>query len=368
MQFTTDYTEIIRQIHKIDPIAYGRTRNYLNGAVTKLSPYISRGVISTKQIAEIVLLKGYEPAQIESFLKELAWRDYFQQVWLFLGDEINKDIKQDQPDYDHHDISEGIINSSTGISAIDQGIIELKKTGYMHNHIRMYVASICCNIGKNHWLKPAKWMYYYLLDADWASNALSWQWTAGSFSSKKYYANQENINKYCNTNQNHTFLDLPYEEIPLLETPEILKRYIDIDFQTTLPARKEIVFDKEIPSYIYNFYNLDPEWCKEVFANRILLLEPSFFLKYPVCSNTIDFIIKLSNNIESIQIYVGEFDELCAKINPLEINYKEHPTNIHYKGIKHDRDWMFNKVKGYFPSFFGYWKKCSKYFNSNLSI
>ena len=199
MQFSTDYTEIIQQIHKIDPVAYGKTRNYLNGAVTKLSPYISRGVISTKQIAEIVLSKGYDPVQIESFLKELAWRDYFQQVWLFLGDEINKDIKQAQPNFDHYNISTAILNSSTGIKAIDLGIDELRNNGYLHNHIRMYVASICCNVGKNHWLKPAKWMYYYLLDADWASNALSWQWTAGSFSSKKYYANQENINKFGST-------------------------------------------------------------------------------------------------------------------------------------------------------------------------
>ncbi len=368
MQFSTDYTEIIQQIHKIDPVAYGKTRNYLNGAVTKLSPYISRGVISTKQIAEIVLSKGYDPVQIESFLKELAWRDYFQQVWLFLGDEINKDIKQAQPNFDHYNISTAILNSSTGIKAIDLGIDELRNNGYLHNHIRMYVASICCNVGKNHWLKPAKWMYYYLLDADWASNALSWQWTAGSFSSKKYYANQENINKFCNTNQSHTFLDVPYEKISQLETPEILKANLGFNLQTILPPNTANNFNRELPSYIYNFYNLDPQWGKQVNANRILLLEPSFFLKYPVCSNTLDFILKLSKNINNIQLFVGEFEELCAKIDPLQVNYKEHPTNIHYKGIIHDRDWMFKEVKGYYPSFFAYWKKCIKFFSSNFSI
>lgn len=367
MQFKTDYSEIIQQIHQIDPIAYGKTRNYINGAVTKLSPYISRGVISTKQVAQIVLSKGYKPKEIESFLKELAWRDYFQQVWLALGDDINNDIKQTQPNFNHTEISEAITHATTGLTAVDNGINELKNTGYLHNHIRMYVASITCNLGKNHWLKPAKWMYYYLLDADWASNALSWQWTAGSFSNKKYYANQENINKFCNTNQSGTFLDLSYEEIENIATPEILKKHEDFKLQTILPTQQEIQLDKDLPTYIYNFYNLDPIWDSGITANRILLLEPSFFKKYPVSSNTIDFIINLAKNIENIQIFVGEFDELSSQIDMLTLNFKEHPTNLHYTGIKHERDWMFKEVEGYYPSFFNYWKKCTKHFNSNFT-
>lgn len=366
MHFTTVYSEIIEQIHKIDPIAYGKTRNYINGANTKLSPYISRGVISTKQIAQIILSKGYKPSEIESFLKELTWRDYFQQVWLALGQNINKDIKQTQPGVKNFEIAEALTMASTGISAIDNGIIQLKRNGYLHNHIRMYVASIACNIAKNHWLKPAKWMYYYLLDADWASNALSWQWTAASFSNKKYYANQENINKYCFTNQKNTFLDVTYEEIHELEIPEILKKQANFNLKTVLPSPKKNQLNKNLPSYIYNFYNLDPNWGKEINANRILLLEPSFFEQYPVCSHTIDFILSLSNNIENIQIYVGEFDELCQLIDISRLNFKEHPTSLHYRGIKHERDWMFKEVKGYFPSFFAYWKKCIKYFDSNF--
>ena len=182
MQFETGYDAIIAQVHQIDPIAYGRSRNYLDGAVTRLSPYISRGVISTKQIAEIVLAKGYDLDQIERFLQELAWRDYFQRVWMALGDDINNDIKQPQPNVEHNGIPEALTNANIGITAVDRGIHDLKTDGYLHNHLRMYVASIACNVGRSYWLAPAKWMYYYLLDADWASNALSWQWVAGSFS------------------------------------------------------------------------------------------------------------------------------------------------------------------------------------------
>lgn len=55
---------------------------------------------------------------------------------------------------------------------------------------------LTCTIAQPHWLNPARWMNCHLLDGDLASNMLSWQWVASSFSSKKYYANQENINKY----------------------------------------------------------------------------------------------------------------------------------------------------------------------------
>lgn len=361
MSFTTNYDDVLSLLDKIDPIKYGKTRNYVDGAITRLSPYISRGVISTKQVAASVLARGYKPFEIESFLKELAWRDYFQQVWIAKNDEINSDLKQTQPNVKNNNISNAIIQANTSIEAVDKAINELKETGYMHNHLRMYVASIACNVAKSHWLQPARWMYYYLLDADWASNALSWQWVAGSFSSKKYFANQENINKYCYTNQTNTFLDVAYESIENINTPGVLQELTSLSLTTNFPVINSFVFDNILPTYIYNFYNLDCNWHKEIRANRVLLLEPSFFKEYPVCDTTIHFILDLAKNITNIQIAVGEFNEFFEGVEETKINYKEHPVNQHYKGIQHKRDWMFEEVEGYYPSFFTYWKKCEKY-------
>ena len=76
--FPTKYEEILDRIDAIDPVSYGRTRNFVDGDITFLSPYISRGVISTRFVAEKVLAKGYAPGQIIKFLQELAWRDYWQ--------------------------------------------------------------------------------------------------------------------------------------------------------------------------------------------------------------------------------------------------------------------------------------------------
>ena len=98
------------------------------------------------------------------------------------------------------------MEAKTGIQAIDKSIESLFETGYMHNHSRLYLATLTCNIGKSYWLHPAKWMYYHLLDGDWASNACSWQWVAGANSSKKYFANQENINKYTASKQLNPFM------------------------------------------------------------------------------------------------------------------------------------------------------------------
>ena len=358
----TNYHDIINQIDQIDPIQYGKTRNYLNGAVTRLSPYISRGVISTKQVAESVLSKGYSPREIESFLKELAWRDYFQLVWQELKSNINNDVKQTQPKFSNYQVPQSIVSVETGIEAIDKGILSLYENGYMHNHLRMYVASISCNIAQCHWLKPAKWMYYHLLDADWASNALSWQWVAASFSQKKYYANQENINKYCNTNQRHTFLDQTYEELPNLAIPEVLKVTNVPELTTILPKSDELHIKSSLPIYIYNFYNLDPKWDENLEANRILLLEPEHFMEYPVSEKTIQFVLELSKNIKDCQVYVGSFDSLQQLYTNQTFHYKEHPLNINYKGIQHERDWLFENIKGYFPSFFSFWKQAEKQF------
>ena len=94
--FPLAYAEILQRVRAIDPVKYASTRNYINGAVTYLSPYISRGIISTKLILSEVLKKGYKPAQIEKFIQELAWRDYWQQVWISKGNAINQDLKHPQ--------------------------------------------------------------------------------------------------------------------------------------------------------------------------------------------------------------------------------------------------------------------------------
>ena len=359
--FPTDYPSILGRIASIDPITYGKTRNYTDGAVTRLSPYIARGLISTQQVAQAVMARGYKPYQIESFLQELAWRDYFQQVWIAKGAYINTDLKQAQQPVNNYGLPLAVQQAATGISAIDEAIRQLYTTGYMHNHVRMYVAALCCNIARSHWQQPARWMYYHLLDADWASNALSWQWVAGSFSSKKYVANQENINKYCHSTQRGTFLDVPYEAFEHLEVPAVLQATLQPQWQTVLPQPAPLQLQANLPVYVYNFYNLDPTWDAEVEANRVLLLEPAMFEQYPISEATLSFVLALGQNTPGLQVCTGSFEQLQAQCGSAVIHYKEHPLNAHYRGTEHPRQWLCPQVQGYYPSFFSYWKKCRKH-------
>ncbi len=186
MNFPTKYSEILERIQEIDPIKYGQTRNHLDGAVTYLSPYISRGVISTKMVLDSVLSKGYPIEEIESFVKELSWRDYFQRLGQVRN--LDNEIKFPQSEVENLQMPISVIHAETGIHAIDHAIQDLYANGYMHNHMRMYTAALVTNIGKSHWLLPSKWMYFHLLDGDWASNRCSWQWVCGANSNKKTFS------------------------------------------------------------------------------------------------------------------------------------------------------------------------------------
>lgn len=369
ISFPTDHDLILERIEAINPIKYAQTRNYLNGRITYLSPYLSRGCISLPQILNSIIKKGYPVKSAEKLIQELAWREYYQRVWQAKGEQIWDDLKQPQQDIAHYSMISAITKANTGINIIDKEISNLSEIGYLHNHIRMYLSSIVCNIGKAHWLNPSKWMYFHLLDGDIASNNCSWQWVAGAFSSKKYYCNQENINKYTFTNQTDTFLDTSYEALVNMPIPIILQTTEDIDLNTKLPETQFPIIDINLPTLIYNSYNLDPNWKKGENANRILLLEPSHFKNYPVSEKVIEFVINLSKNITGIQLYVGEVDEIVnvynqSNVAPSEkIISKVHPAFKHYPGIREEREWMFPSVSGYYPSFFSYWKKCERILN-----
>lgn len=356
MSFSLLQADVLDAINRIDPIAYCKTRNFTDGAVTRLSPYISRGFISGKQVLESVLARGYDPKSIEKFIQELAWRDYWQQLWIHRKDRVNTAALANPAL--RNGIPRAIVEANTGIQAIDQGIKDFYQTGYLHNHLRMYIASIACNAGQCQWQVPAQWMYYHLLDADWASNALSWQWVAGIGRSQAYFANQENINNYCGTSQKNTFLDCSYDAFPLLKIPDILETLHRPQLHTPLPQTATPQLFADRPTLIYNFYNVDPQWKKGIHANRILLLEPSVFAQYPVSENSLQFCIELAQqNIPEIQIWVAEFSELKQKFSG-EIYFKEHPLNK-YTGVEESRDWL-SPVSGEYPSFFAFWKQCKK--------
>ena len=95
--------------------------------------------------------------------------------------------------------------------------------------------------------------------------------------------------------------------------------------KSNLPSGSQEKIDNDLPIAVYNYYNLDPLWKKEEKVNRVLLLEPSVFEQYPVSNRNIEFILNLAENIQEIQLFVGEFDELTNKYPDQKIYFKETP-------------------------------------------
>jgi deoxyribodipyrimidine photo-lyase len=357
------YESLIEYIHKLDPVEYGKTRNFTNGAVTYLSPFISRGIISTKIVYEIMIKRGFELKQIESFVKELCWRDYFQRVWQERN--LDTEIKQAQTKQTFQDLPSVIQEKSLSIPFFNEQFEQLEATGYLHNHVRMYLASLICNIGQYHWKTPAQWMYYHLLDGDWASNACSWQWVCGANSQKMYVSSEENITFFTKSTVSNSYLNRFHQNPFETWIPDEWNDSKTLLLKTNLPKVADLKLDNSLPTCIYNYYNIDPQWKKELKANRVLLLEPHIFEKYPVSDLCIQFLLTYAQWIDEIQIFVGSFEEFQSIHNSKEpIYFKEHPLNKHYQGIEEQRDWIVNSVQGYFPSFFAYWKACTPFLKS----
>lgn len=358
--FPAQWEAILERVNAIDPIKYGSSRNYINGAVSRLSPYISRGAVSLPFIKEN-LLSRFSAYQAKPFLQQLAWREYFQQVWWAMGDDIFQDIKHPQPSISHHQLPKALLEATTGIQLIDQSIQQLTETGYLHNHARLYTAMLACNIGRAHWFMPAQWMYYHLLDGDIASNTLSWQWVAGSFSNKKYYANQDNINHYSGLTQSDSYLQLGYDQLPQLPIPESLKEITQPSLITPLPITQKPLLDNTLPLVLYTSYQLNPHWRAAEKLNRLLILAPSHFNKYPVSAQVIAFILELAQNlIPDIQIFVGEVEDIPGITNFPAIYHQQHPLTQDFPGTATPASWMFPEATYRGQGFFGYWKQCEK--------
>lgn len=187
-------------LSSIDPVRYERSRNYLTGAVTRLSPYIRHGVVSLRRVYEAAVQKAGSAPAIAKFISELAWRDYYQRLYKALGDAIWEDrepIKTGHPAGAYSPtLPEDINRGETGLACIDAFSRELRETGYLHNHARMWLAAYVVHWRRVAWQAGARWFLTHLLDGDPASNNLSWQWVASTFSNKPYFFSRENLDRY----------------------------------------------------------------------------------------------------------------------------------------------------------------------------
>ena len=185
-------------------IYYSKARNFDYGPdnranVSCLSPYISHGIIREIEVIN-KSLKKYSFIKNEKFIQEILWRVYWKgwlelrpNVWL---DYLN-DLKELKENFKNNQNYLNVIEGKTNIDCFNYWVNELKENNYLHNHTRMWFASIWIFTLKLPWQLGAEFFMQHLYDGDTASNTLSWRWVAGIHTNKKpYIASKENINKY----------------------------------------------------------------------------------------------------------------------------------------------------------------------------
>jgi len=211
---------------RIRPAAYARTRNHLDGAVTGMSPYLTHGVLTLREMLGHVLTRGPLPVE-HKLVFELGWREFFRHAWQHHGDGILESLHPGPlPDGCYATtLPDDIRGACTGVPAIDEAVRTLYLSGTLHNHARMWLASYLVHVRHVHWRAGADWLVAHLLDGDLASNHLSWQWVAGTGSHKPYLFNADNVARYAPQAWHSTgsVIDRPYEEMDRIARSESLK-------------------------------------------------------------------------------------------------------------------------------------------------
>jgi deoxyribodipyrimidine photo-lyase len=166
---------------------YGHARDFANiEGTSKLSAYLHFGQISVRYIfntAELYRERGFSSKDIDKFIAEIYWREFSYNL-LYNFPELNHKNFRAQFDNFPWQNNEKYIaawqKGLTGYPIVDAGIRQLWQTGWMHNRVRMIVASFLTKHLLTHWKVGEEWFWDTLVDADLASNSASWQWVAGS--------------------------------------------------------------------------------------------------------------------------------------------------------------------------------------------
>lgn len=185
---------------QVKPKSYELSRNYLDGDHTRLSAYLRHGVLTLAEVRDEVLRRVANPHDAGKLINEFAWRDYWQRLYFQIGEGIWKDREPIKTGYRASDyatqLGDDITDGTTTLACIDGFSHQLKETGYLHNHARMWLSAYIVHWRKIRWQAGAEWFLKHLVDGDPASNNLSWQWVASTFASKGYIFNRENLERY----------------------------------------------------------------------------------------------------------------------------------------------------------------------------
>ena len=323
--------------------------------ISCLSPYITHRLISEYEVAKKTLSK-YPYQKVEKFIQEIFWRVYWK-GWLELRPKVWTDFVEDTKNIENTNVYEKAINGETNIDCFNDWVKELKENNYLHNHTRMWFASIWIFTLKLPWQKGAEFFLRELYDGDAASNTLSWRWVAGiQTKGKNYIAQNWNINKF--TNNKYKDLKLNENPEPIIDQREYKISPLSVCNNETASDRL-VFFENELDFQFFNTKNYKKIYC-------ILLKNEERQIK--LGSKVLDYkknLIKnqIQNSGLKIEFIEGnKFIELSNKDKDFDIVYpsigenmsflkrviKKNNLNINYLTREEDNYcWQFSN-KGYF--------------------
>tara|TARA_B100001113_G_scaffold345477_1_gene335121 strand:+ start:50 stop:1177 length:1128 start_codon:yes stop_codon:yes gene_type:complete len=351
------YDDAVKKLNTFidsDILNYSKTRNYDFGPkkrknVSMLSKFITHRIISEYDVISTALSKN-SYSSIEKYVQEVFWRIYWK-GWLEHRPSLWDDylaFNHDQYDFDLYRDAE---NANTKIDCFNHWMNELKDNNYLHNHTRMWFASIWIFTLRLPWELGANLFMKYLYDGDAASNTLSWRWVAGlQTAGKNYIATSENISKYTNqrfrpTNlheeakpinsdkfyaieqlkhaHNETLSDMLVifdNNLDFKNNKKLTKKYKNIYVLSLENNAREIKLSDDVLSFkdsLINEYSNTITNSKVVSSGELFkIIEgvSAIDVLYPGIGENLSFIKKLSNTTKLNYIY-DEKDLFCWKFS-----------------------------------------------------
>ena len=325
-------------------INYSKLRNFKididdKTTTSNLSPYITHGILSENEVIR-ESLKKHSYLTSEKFIQEILWRIYWR-GWLELRPQVwknyLKNLKKLQDEFKDNRKYIQVIEGNSNIECFNDWVKELKESNYLHNHARMWFASIWIFTFNLPWELGAAFFMKYLYDGDTASNTLSWRWVAGIQTKGKHYLAKEwNIRKFTNEK---------YKKIAINENALPIKENIEYSIINKELKNQKIEGNKKLLIFENNLFFENSEYNDKIFEKIIIVKNDN--RKNSLCKKVINFKNDLINdqlnrlnkksiscdiiNIDDIKKikedfyifypYVGENLDFINSINLTKVNF-----------------------------------------------
>ncbi len=345
MIFKTTREEALQDLENYinkEIVNYSTQRNFDFGPgkrknVSCLSPYISHRLITEYEVVKKVLSK-FPYQKVEKYIQEIFWRVYWK-GWLELRPQVWTDFTEDLKSIEEDQNYQKAVSGKTEIQCFNDWVNELKENNYLHNHTRMWFASIWIFTLNLPWQKGAEFFMKYLYDGDAASNTLSWRWVAGLQTKGKHYVAQGwNIAKF--TNNKYKNVSLNEDATPLIDKREYKLSSLEIN-KEDLESKTLVFFESELNIETLNLKNYQNIYC--VFLSngkrKIKFDEKVINFKKKIIEDQAN----RSSNIKIIDEI--NFDKLTNEIKELDVIYPSIGENLSFlKSIKKKKNLNYNFI------------------------